>query len=148
MRLMFSEKTILKMPSLREKFWKNVFLREQFWKCLFWGSSFKDVFLDRAILNNYFLGEQFWKGNVLFEGVILINRFWKLMFYYLREQFWKCIFWRNNFEKMYFLREQFWEKCIFLREPFQKSIFENVIFEQTVLKVYFLMINFENALWR
>ena len=71
-RLMFFEKAILKMSSLRNLFWKNVFLREQFWKCIFWkcvlkmyfllleGEILKNTIFERAILKMYFLREQFW----------------------------------------------------------------------------------------
>ena len=69
---------------------------------------------------------------------------------FLRKQFWQCIFWGSNFERVilitYFLRKQFW-KCFFLREQFWEINFKNVFlkkkfweskFGKVTLKMYFL----------
>ena len=57
MRLMFFEKTTLKMSTLMEQFLKEFFvlyfLREQFFKkIVFWGTNFENVFSEGELLEN------------------------------------------------------------------------------------------------
>ena len=47
-KLMFLEKTILKI-----KFSRNYFLREQFWKSIYRGNNFENIFSEGAIFKNF-----------------------------------------------------------------------------------------------
>ena len=74
---------------------KIYFLREQFWKCIFENVLWKcikkkknrNIFSEQGISKIYSLG----------------NNFKKLIFemYFLRQEFWKDIFWESNFENLF-----------------------------------------------
>ena len=95
----------------------------------FWKSNLENLFFQGAISKTFFF----------FETVISKINF-------LREQFWKRIFWGNNFENV-FLKTAVLNKY-FLRTRFSKCIFKNVVFEGAMLKIYFLREQFWKSLMK
>ena len=76
-----------------------IILRKQFWKWIFWGEAFLKI----QFLREQFLQKMSW-GIILiffffFEGTIFWGKVLKI--YFMREQFWKCIFWNRSFWKYF-----------------------------------------------
>ena len=83
----------------------------------------------------FFLRKQFWK--CLFLGSNFERVWCRAIFLkkIFEDENWKCIFWGNNFLKRFF-------GIFFLMEQFWKCIFwgrgfKNVLFQEAVLKIFF-----------
>ena len=83
----------------------------------------------------FFLRKQFWK--CLFLGSNFERVWCRAIFLkkIFEDEIWKCIFWGNNFLKRFF-------GIFFLMEQFWKCIFwgrgfKNVLFQEAVLKIFF-----------
>ena len=116
-RLMFFEKAILEMSSLREKLCKNVVLKEQIWN---------------AIFENTFSENIFWKfSKCIFEEEIFKQKL-------------KYIF-DGGISKIYSVRQQvlFIYLFFFLRE----SNFENITFVSAILNMHLLRKKFLKIFW-
>ena len=117
-RLMFFEKAILEMSSLREKLCKNVVLKEQIWN---------------AIFENTFPENIFGKfSKCIFEEEIFKQKL-------------KYIF-DGGISKIYSERQQFlfiYLFIYFLRE----SNFENITFVSAILQMHFLREKFLKIFW-
>ena len=110
-RLMFFEKAILEMSSLREKLYKNVVLKEQIWNAIFENTFPENIFwkFSKCIFEEEIFKQ---KLKYIFDGGIseIYSVRQQVLFIYLffeGEQFWKYNFCKCNFENAFFKGEIF-----------------------------------------